>query len=80
MVGLGIRDAGPASDETRDRVPGLPRLRVDIPLAPRHAWTVEPGVYVVPALLASAHGRDEVVWERVDRLHGFGASGSSRTC
>ena len=72
MVGLGIRDAGPASDETRDRVPGLPRLRVDIPLAPRHAWTVEPGVYVVPALLASAHGRDDVVWERVDRLRGFG--------
>jgi Xaa-Pro aminopeptidase len=72
MVGLGVRDAGPASDETREAAPGLPRLRVDIPLAPRQAWTIEPGVYVVPALLAGARGRDDVVWERVDRLHGFG--------
>jgi Xaa-Pro aminopeptidase len=70
MVGLGVRDAGPASDETREPAPGLPRLRVDIPLAPRQAWTVEPGVYVVPALLARA--RDDVVWDRVDQLHGFG--------
>lgn len=72
MVGLGIRDTGPASDETREPVPGLPLLRVDIPLAPRQAWTVEPGVYVVPALLAGARGRDDVVWDRVDQMHGFG--------
>jgi len=72
MVGLGVRDAGPASDETRELAPGLPRLRVDIPLAPRQAWTVEPGVYVVPALLARARGRDDVVWDRVDQLRGFG--------
>jgi Xaa-Pro aminopeptidase len=72
MVGLGVRDAGPASDETREPAPGLPRLRVDIPLAPRQAWTVEPGVYVVPALLARARGRDDVVWDRVDQLRGFG--------
>src|SRR5215207_2441038 len=31
MVGLGVRDTGPASDETRTPAPGLPRLRVDIP-------------------------------------------------
>ena len=72
MVGLGIRDAGPASDETEEPTPGLPPLRVAIPLAPRQAWTVEPGVYFVPALLGGAHGRDGVVWDRVDRLHGFG--------
>jgi Xaa-Pro aminopeptidase len=72
MVGLGVRDAGAASDERRDPPPGLPRLRVDIPLAPRQAWTVEPGVYVVPALLARTRGRDEVVWDRVDQLQGFG--------
>lgn len=54
LVGLGVRDAGTASDETREPVPGLPRLRSDIPLAPRQAWTVEPGVYIVPALLARA--------------------------
>jgi len=54
MVGLGVRHAGPASDERREPAPGQPRLRVDIPLAPRQAWTVEPGVYFVPALLARA--------------------------
>ena len=43
MVGLGVRDAGYASDEAREPAPGLPRLRLDIPLQPRHAWTVEPG-------------------------------------
>jgi Xaa-Pro aminopeptidase len=72
MVGLGVRDAGPASDETREPAPGLPRLRVDIPLAPRQAWTVEPGVYVVPALLARNRGRDDIVWDRVDQMRGFG--------
>jgi len=72
MVGLGVRHAGPASDERREPAPGQPRLRVDIPLAPRQAWTVEPGVYFVPALLARARGRDDVVWERVDQLRGFG--------
>jgi Xaa-Pro aminopeptidase len=72
LVGLGVRDTGAASDETRERLPGLPRLRVDIPLQPRHAWTVEPGIYVVPALLARERGREGVDWDRVDELHGFG--------
>ena len=72
LVGLGVRDTGPASGETREPADGLPRLRVDIPLRPRHAWTVEPGIYVVPALLARERGRDDVDWDRVDELHGFG--------
>jgi Xaa-Pro aminopeptidase len=72
LVGLGVRDTGPASNEERERVPGLPRLRVDIPLQPRHAWTVEPGIYFVPALLSRERGRDDVDWERADELHGFG--------
>ncbi len=72
LVGLGVRDTGRASDEKREPAPGLPRLRVDIPLAPRQAWTVEPGVYIVPALLARARGRDDIVWDRVDRWRGFG--------
>ena len=38
----------------------------------RQAWTVEPGIYVVPALLARERGRDGVEWGRVDELHGFG--------
>jgi Xaa-Pro aminopeptidase len=72
MVGLGVRDTGPASTETSEPPPGLPRLRVDIPLEPRHAWTVEPGIYFVPALLERERERDDVDWDRVDELHGFG--------
>ncbi len=72
MVGLGVRDAGQASDEVRDPAPGLPRLRVDIALQPRQAWTVEPGIYAVPALLARERGHAGVNWDRVDALHGFG--------
>jgi Xaa-Pro aminopeptidase len=72
LVGLGVRDTGAASGEVRKPEPGMPRLRIDIPLAPRHAWTVEPGIYVVPALLARERSRDDVVWDRVDELHGFG--------
>jgi Xaa-Pro aminopeptidase len=72
MVGLGVRDTGPASVETPTSLPGLPRLRLDITLEPRQAWTVEPGIYVVPTLLARERGRDGVDWDRVDELHGFG--------
>jgi Xaa-Pro aminopeptidase len=73
LVGLGVRDTGPTSGEAaRKALPGQPRLRIDIPLEPRQAWTVEPGVYVVPALLARERGRDGVDWDRVDELHGFG--------
>jgi Xaa-Pro aminopeptidase len=72
MVGLGIRDTGAASGETSEPAHGLPRLRVDIPLAPRQAWTIEPGVYFVPALLTRERSRNDVQWDRVDQLHGFG--------
>ena len=72
MVGLGVRDAGVASDEIRDQVPGLPRMRLDIPLQPRHAWTVEPGIYFVAPLLARHRDRTDVNWNRVDELLGFG--------
>ena len=65
LVGLGIRDTGPASHEGREPTPGQPRLRVDIPLGRRQAWTVEPGIYVVPALLERERGRDDVDWDRV---------------
>jgi Xaa-Pro aminopeptidase len=72
LVGLGVRDTGPASDERRDPEAGLPPLRADIPLEPGHAWTVEPGIYVVPALLARERGRADVGWDRVDGLAAFG--------
>jgi Xaa-Pro aminopeptidase len=76
MVGLGVRDAGevlrgrePAEDE-------FPRLRVDLPLLPGHVFTVEPGIYFVPALLNDAdlreRHRDAVDWERAEAMLGFG--------
>lgn len=71
-VGLGIRDAGAASDDPAEAAPGLPRLRGAIPLAPRQTWTVEPGVYFVPALLDGTRDREDVVWDRVDGLRSFG--------
>ncbi len=72
LVGLGVRDTGPASNQTRGAPRGLPRLRVDIPLQARQTWTVEPGIYFVPALLAGDRGMDGVDWDRVDHLRGFG--------
>ena len=72
MVGLGIRDAGYATDELRDPAPGFPRLRLDIPLQPRHVWTVEPGIYFVAPLLARHRDRTDVNWEKVDSLLGLG--------
>ena len=56
----------------REPAPGLPRLRLDIPLQPRHAWTVEPGIYFVAPLLARHRERRDVDWDRVNELLGFG--------
>lgn len=75
MVGLGVRDAGEVLPG-REPAAGLPPLRVDLPLRPGHAFTVEPGVYFVPAILRdpevrAAH-RDAVDWGRADALLGFG--------
>jgi Xaa-Pro aminopeptidase len=76
MVGLGIRDAGEVlrgRGQPEDRVP---RLRVDLPLLPGHVFTVEPGIYFVPALLEDAdlrkRHRDAVDWERAEAMLGFG--------
>jgi Xaa-Pro aminopeptidase len=76
MVGLGIRDAGEILDGSSAREPGLPPLRVQLPLSPGHVFTIEPGIYFVPAILNNAERRDQhrdaVDWDRVDRMIGFG--------
>ena len=76
MVGLGIRDAG---EVLRGREPAegeFPRLRVDLPLLPGNVFTVEPGIYLVPALLDDdelrERHRDVVDWERAEAMLGFG--------
>lgn len=72
LVGLGIRDTGAASTEEARATPELPKGRVDISLGPRQAWTIEPGVYFVPALLARERDRQDVDWDRIADLEGFG--------
>jgi Xaa-Pro aminopeptidase len=76
MVGLGIRDAGEALRGREQREDEFPRLRVDLPLEPGHVFTVEPGIYFVPALLEDAdlreRHRDAIDWERAEAMLGFG--------
>ena len=76
MVGLGIRDAGEVLPGRTSPPEAFPRLRVDLPLQAGYVMTVEPGVYVVPALLADRdlreRHRDAVDWERAERMLDFG--------
>jgi Xaa-Pro aminopeptidase len=77
LVGLGVRDAGgtPLPERRHDPKP-YPNLRIDLPLEPGMVVTVEPGVYLVPALLNDAEHRrrqrGRVAWGRVDKMRGFG--------
>jgi Xaa-Pro aminopeptidase len=76
MVGLGIRDAGEVLRGREQPEGEVPRLRVDLPLLPGHVFTVEPGIYFVPALLNDpdlrTRHRDAVDWERAEAMLGFG--------
>jgi Xaa-Pro aminopeptidase len=76
MVGLGIRDAGEVLKGRPAREDEFPRLRMDLPLLPGHVVTVEPGIYVVPALLHDddfrERYRDAVDWERAESMLDFG--------
>jgi Xaa-Pro aminopeptidase len=76
MVGLGVRDAGEVLPGRELAPPGLGRLRVDLPLLPGYTMTVEPGIYLVPALLADRElrqqHRDAVDWDRAERMLAFG--------
>ena len=76
MVGLGIRDAGEALPGREPRPNEFPQLRVDLPLMPNHVVTVEPGIYLVPALVEDPEFRDRyrdaVAWDRAEQMLGFG--------
>jgi Xaa-Pro aminopeptidase len=76
LVGLGVRDTGGIIAERKDDPQPFPNLRINLPLEPGLVVTVEPGVYFVPAILSDperrSQHRDQVDWDRVDRLLGFG--------
>ena len=81
MFGLGVRDAGgtpPGAPDEPSRCCGV-TLRVDLPLAVGYAMTVEPGAYLVPALLRSSARREKfgdcVDWPLVDRWLALGVGG-----
>ena len=76
MVGLGVRDAGEALPGREPPEDEFPRLRVDLPLLPGYVFTVEPGIYFVPALIGDAGAPEQapraVDWERAEAMLGFG--------
>lgn len=77
LVGLGVRDAGGIPvRERQGRDKPYPNLRIDLPLEPGMVVTVEPGVYIVPALVHDPDKRrdhrDQVNWDLVESMLDFG--------
>ncbi|HCB37870.1 MAG TPA: hypothetical protein DEP66_06685 [Acidimicrobiaceae bacterium] len=77
LIGLAVHDVGGRPPGTRrSEHPQLRWLRTDRPLETGMVTSVEPGVYFIEALLGDQKTRErfaeEVAWERVDELRGFG--------
>jgi Xaa-Pro aminopeptidase len=77
MVGLGVRDAsGLEPGRQRDERPSLRSLRMDLVLRAGYIVTVEPGLYLIPAILNDRTRRekyrDVVNWQLVDQHQHIG--------
>jgi Xaa-Pro aminopeptidase len=77
LVGLGVRDASgkaPGRQPSPDK--RISTLRCDFPLLPGYVLTIEPGLYIVPAIINDPERRaklkDAVAWEKAEKLIGIG--------
>lgn len=77
MVGLGVRDgSGLEPGRAKDPRPCLRSLRMDLILRPGYTVTIEPGLYLIPALINDPARRerygDSVNWALVEQHLGLG--------
>ncbi|MDY7117188.1 Xaa-Pro dipeptidase [Halomonas sp. SSL-5] len=75
LLGVQVHDVAGRVDATGRPLPppqAHPALRLTRTLAPGMVVTIEPGLYVIPMLLAPHRGRDDVDWGVVDRLADHG--------
>ncbi|TVQ62609.1 MAG: M24 family metallopeptidase [Phycisphaerales bacterium] len=73
LVGLGVRDAsGRLPGRVHRPGPGGTNIRLDLPLQPGYCVTIEPGLYLVPALIDDPATRerfvDAVRWSEIDKV------------
>lgn len=83
LLGLDVHDLEAFGDRaaypvggTRSPQFGLSNLRLDLPVEPGWVVTIEPGIYLVPSILADPNLRQSlgslVAWERAEAWVGFG--------
>lgn len=83
LLGLDVHDmenfgdvAAYSEGRTRSKQFGLSYLRMDLDLQPNMVVTIEPGFYIVPAILDNPRFRSTfkslVNWEQVEQWRGFG--------
>ena len=76
MEGLGEDYVGYDNDNTRSNQFGLAYLRLAKPLQPGYVFTIEPGIYFIPPLIAEWRAEnkffDFINYDKVEQYHEFG--------